>query len=144
MSFLQHQHHLSRLPGGDRFDTLLSDFMRPGVITLSEDASVRQAQLSMVSHGVHAVLVVGARSGHPLGWVTARHLMTVIDGDAALTPVRDAITQQAVALPPGATAREAVALLSQSGASHILVGKLEGGAPEGVVSELDLLSLACR
>ena len=53
--------------------------MRPGVIAVPEDASLRQAQRAMAAHGVHAVLVVGARQGIPLGWVTSHGMMTFPD-----------------------------------------------------------------
>lgn len=118
--------------------------MRPGVIGLSEEASLRQVQRTMVSHGVHAVLVLGARSGRPLGWVTARHPIALIERDPELTAAREAITQEVVALDPGDTVREAIAALAQSGSSHLLIAKHDGHAPEGVVSELELLAVACR
>jgi CBS domain-containing protein len=130
--------------GGDRMDTPLRDIMRPGVISLSEHASLRQAERTMVSHAVHAVLVVGADSGRPLGWVTARRLLGLVDRDPVLTLARDAITEEVVALRPNAPAREALAALARTGASHLLVSRRDDHAPEGVISELDLLALVAH
>jgi CBS domain-containing protein len=65
-------------PGGHsdrRLETPVREFMRPGVIAVSEDASLRQAERAMVRHGVHAILLLGRQNGRPLGWVTARGLL---------------------------------------------------------------------
>lgn len=49
--------------------------MRPGVVTVAEDASVLQARRALQAHGVHAVLVVERSHGRPLGFITARGLL---------------------------------------------------------------------
>jgi CBS domain-containing protein len=143
MSF-RDRYHSSGPISGARLDAPLRELMRPGVIALADDASLHQAERAMVSHGVHAVLILGSRSGQPLGWVTARRLLGLVDRDPVLTSVRNAITQDVVSLRPGATAREAIAALAGSDASYVLVSKREGCVPEGVVSELDLLALVWR
>lgn len=50
----------------------VSEVMRPGVVTVAEDASVLQARRALQAHGVHAVLVVERSHGRPLGFITAR------------------------------------------------------------------------
>jgi CBS domain-containing protein len=143
MSF-RDRYHSSGPISAERLDAPLRELMRPGVIALADDASLHQAERAMVSHGVHAVLILGSRSCQPLGWVTAHRLLGLIERDPLLTSVRDAIAEEVVGLPPGATARQAIAALTETGASHVLVSKRDGGMPEGVVSELDLLALAWR
>jgi CBS domain-containing protein len=44
------------------------EVMSPGVVTISDDATVDRAVEAMAVHRVHAILVVGGRTGTPLGW----------------------------------------------------------------------------
>jgi CBS domain-containing protein len=115
-------------------------FMRPGVVTLAEDASLLQVQRAMIAHGVHAVLITAA--GGPLGWVTAGGLLPWLSKEPALFPAGAAITEQVVYIPPGASARRALEVLSESGTSHLLVSPRTAASPQGVVSEIDLVRLA--
>ncbi len=55
----------------------------------------------MVAHRKHAILVLGRTGGHPLVWITDRDLLSQLDGEHPLSPVRDAITEEAVSVPPG-------------------------------------------
>jgi CBS domain-containing protein len=116
------------------------DIMTAGVVSIPEDASLRQAYRAMVAHSVRAVLVVGRTEGRPLGWVTARGLMGWIGKEASLPAARDAITERATWVEPGATAREAIVALLQAGVSHVLVRKADDAMPEGVLSDLDLIA----
>ena len=57
-------------------------FMRPGVVTVAEDASLLQVQRAMIAHAVHAVLIVG--TGGPVGWITAGGLLPWLGQEPAL------------------------------------------------------------
>lgn len=122
-------------------ETPVRDFMRPGVIAVSEDASLRQAERAMVRHGVHAILVLGWTTGSPIGWVTARGMLQRISDDLALVPVSRGVTETPTYIEPSATAQEAVHALSAAGVSHLLVTRTPGKTPEGVVSDLDVIAL---
>ena len=124
-------------------ETPVRDLMTPGVISIGDRGSLRDAYGAMLAHRVQAVLVVGERSEAPLGWVTARGLLEWLGRDQALARAREAVTEEAVTIHPSATAREAIDTLSRSGASHLLVGP-EDAAPEGVLAPLDLLALVRR
>ena len=115
-------------------------FMRPGVVTVAEDASLLQVQRAMIAHGVHAVLITAV--GGPLGWVTAGGLLPWLTKEPALYPARTAITEQVAYIPPGASAREALHALSGSAVSHLVVSPRTAASPQGVVSEIDLVRLA--
>jgi CBS domain-containing protein len=136
-----HRNPPSPAASGDYLETPVRNFMTPGVLTISEDASLGHVFRAMVAHSVHAVLVVGRNEGHPLGWVTARGLLGWVGRDQTLASARDAITERPVAVEPGATAREALVVLSQAGTSHVLVSGRTDGTPEGVLSELDIVAL---
>jgi CBS domain-containing protein len=125
-----------------RLDTEVRDAMTPGVITISEEASLHQVYRALVAHRVHSVLVVGHTTGRPLGWVTARGLLSWTTRDTSLAHARDAITHQPATIQPSATVREALTALSQPGISQLLVAQRPDIAPEGVLSDLDVVAIA--
>ncbi len=129
---------------GQFLDTAVREIMTPGVVSITEDASVRHTFRVLVSHRVHAVLVIGRNQGKPLGWVTARGLMSWLEREGALSYARDAITERPITIEPSATARDALAALSQANVSHLLVCHAPDLSPEGVVTAFDLMALATR
>ena len=130
----------STLSPGDYLETPVRTIMTPGVVSIPEDATLRDVYRAMVAHSVRAVLIVGRTEGRPLGWVTARGLLGWIGKDESLASARDAITERATWIDPGATAREAIVALLQAGVSHVLVRRSDDSMPEGVVSDLDLVA----
>ena len=123
-----------------RLDTLVArDLMRPGVVTLVDDASLLHGFRAMAAHGTHAVLVVDAESGRPLGWATDRGLLRHLEGESRFVRIRDAITEEVVSVTPGTTARGVVTALSRAGTTHVLVSSAAGRTPEGVISAIDLI-----
>ena len=127
-------------PDNRWLQTPVRAFMRPGVVTVAEDASLFQAQRALVAHGVHAVLITAA--GGPVGWVTAGGLMPWLEKEPALFPARAAISEKVVYIPPGASARDAVQMLADPDVGHLLVSPRTSTSPQGVVSEIDLVRLA--
>ena len=126
---------------GDPLELEVRQIMSPGVTSIVEDASLRQAYRALVTHQMHAILVVGLTDGRALGWVTAKGLLDWIDADETMRPARDAITEKPVTIDPSATAAEAVALLSRPEVSCLLVQRRPDMLPEGVVTEMDLVAL---
>jgi CBS domain-containing protein len=122
-------------------DREVREIMTPGVLTIVEDATVRQARRAIRAHRVHGVLVVGRSQGRPLGWVTARGLLDWITKDESLAAAREAITEAPAVIEPSAHVHEAIRALSHAGVSHLLVQRRHDVLPEGVVSHLDLLDL---
>ena len=72
----------------DRLATPVRAFMRPGVITVPEDASLLEAKRA-IRHGEHAVLVVSAEGGRPLGWVAASGLLKWLQRDLDAPAITD-------------------------------------------------------
>ena len=120
--------------------TPVRSFMRPGVVSVGEDASLHQVQRAMVAHGVHAVLITAA--GEPVGWVTATGLLPWLTKETALHSAGAAISEKVVYIPPSAYASVALRLLDQPGVGHLLVSPRTATSPQGVVSEIDLVRLA--
>jgi len=136
--------HPPPAPPADRLDAAIRDVMRPGVIVISGHASVARAQRALLAHGVHAILVLDDDGGRPLGWVTSRGLLRWAEREITLCSARDAVTEPPVAIGPSATAREALALLERADATRLLVVRVDGCVPEGVVADVDLLRLVAR
>ena len=128
--------------GSEFLDREVGDLMTPGCVTVSEAATVEQAAKALIAHRVHGVLVVGAVKGTPVGWVTARGLLSWLDRDRGLVSARDAITEQPISIHPGESVRAAVQALSAPGATHLLVRRKPDLLPEGVVTDFDLATLA--
>jgi CBS domain-containing protein len=125
----------------ERLATPVRDFMRPGVITVPDDASLLDAKRAMVRHGVHAVLIVPAAGGRPLGWVSDGGLLAWLERDLSSVPAAHAVTEPPHYVEPGAVAREALEALAAPGVTHLLVAPVAGGAPHGVVAPIDLVDL---
>jgi CBS domain-containing protein len=140
----------SGLPGiaeplrDDLLEPEVREFMTPGCVALSEDASVADAAEALARHRVHAVLVIGATNGTPLGWVTARGLLDWLSRDRSLASAREAITEQVNAIAPHQRARVALYALSMAGTTRLLVRSKPHLAPEGVITDFDLAVAARR
>lgn len=129
-------------PTSGPLDIEVRDAMTPGVVTITETASLRQGYRALVAHGVHSVLVIGRNNGKPLGWVTARGLLGRLTDDRDLCSVGEAITHPPASIQPSATVREALTALAQPGITQLIVARRPGVLPEGVLSDLDVVAVA--
>ena len=127
-------------PADRRLHTPVREFMRPGVIAVSDDASLQQAERAMVRHGVHAILLLGRSDGRPVGWITSHGMLAWLDHDLGLVPASKGVTEPPTYITPSATAEEAVAALKR-GVTHLLVARVPGETPQGVVADVDVLKL---
>ena len=118
--------------------------MTPGCVVISEAASVAEAAKAMAAHRVHAILVVGARNGTPLGWITHRGLLGWVGRDRTLARATEAITEQVRAIRAHESLRTALYALSLSGTTRLLVRTKPNALPEGVLSDFDLAMAAGR
>jgi CBS domain-containing protein len=129
---------------GDRLARHVRDFMRPGVVTIPEHASLLDAKRALVAHSTHAVLVLGADAGRPLGWVTAGGLLGWLERDLAAIPAERAITEPPHFIAPDDSAADALRALAEPGVTHLLVGSIAGGPAHGVVAAIDVVDLVTR
>jgi CBS domain-containing protein len=136
------KHRVDTGLGGSTADSILErpvcEFMTPGCTVISEAATVADAAKVLAEQRVHAVLVLGADNGTPLGWITARGLLGWLGRDRSLAPARDAITEQVTAVDPQERVRTAHYALSLSGTTHLLVRRKPHKLPLGVVTDFDL------
>ena len=138
-----HPSATARELGQELLDREVHEFMTPGCVAISEDATVAQAADALAAHRVHAVLVVGALNGTPLGWVTARSLFGWLDRDRSLASAREAVTEQVTAVEPNECLRVALSALAPAGTTRLLVRRTPHELPQGVLSEFDL-AIAAR
>lgn len=134
----------SRGPSSPLLEREVAEFMTPGCVVISQAASVADAAKAMAAHRVHAVLVVGARNGTPLGWVTHRGLLNWVGRDRTLARATEAITEQVRAIPAHESLRTALYALSLSGTTRLLVRSRPNSLPEGVLSDYDVAIAAAR
>lgn len=125
-------------------DVPVRQIMRHGVIVIAEDATLDGVFQTMADHHIHAVLVEEAATGRPLGWVKAESLLTWLNLEAAPGHAHEAITESVVTIAPDAPVRDAIALLSRTKTSHLLVCAEGSRAGEGVVTALDVVALRAR
>ena len=117
---------------------MVSEIMTAGVVSLPDDASLRDACRAMDRHSVHAILVVGNGGVHR-GFVTAPGLLARRGMDVDLLPLAEALDEPAIEVPPTASVESAAALLDAPGTSHLLVCRGDGRPPEGIVTALDVI-----
>lgn len=133
-----------RADGNPLLEREVAEIMTPGCVMISEAASVADAARAMAAHRVHAVLVVGARNGTPLGWVTHRGLLSWLSRDRLLARASEAITEEVRAIPAHESLRTALYALSLAGTTRLLVRNRPNTMPEGVVTDFDLAMAAGR
>ena len=142
------QHLVDAGPDNSTADAILEravcEFMTPGCTVISEAATVADAAQVIAEQRVHAVLVVGADNGTPLGWITARGLLGWLGRDCSLAPAHDAITEQVTAVDPQVRVRIALYALSTAGTTHLVVRLKPHKLPLGVLTDFDLATAAGR
>ena len=125
-------------------DREVRDVMTPGVVMISADAALGRVHEALALHRVNAVLVVERNGGKPLGWITARGLLSqAIEGGRPHT-AGQAICEPPHTVSPSASVKEAAEALLSAGVSHVLVSHGVDCMPEGVVSALDVVGAARR
>lgn len=123
---------------GDFLEAPVHELMSPGVIAISENASLNDVYAALAVHDVHAMLVTDANGGRPLGWATSKGLLAFAEGDTSILCARDAITQEPHSIQHGSTVRDAIEALSAADTTHLLVVHGTDGFPVGTISALDL------
>ena len=127
---------------GDHLDVAVRELMTADVISVGEDATLRQVSRTLHRHQVHAALVLRRSDGRPLGWVTMHGLAVNTDADSVTMTAKEVITEKPIWISPSAKARDALALMRKEGVSHLFVSERPLQPPRGVISETDIARLA--
>jgi CBS domain-containing protein len=114
--------------------------MRPGVVTVANDAPLLQVQRAMIAHGVPCR--PDRRRERPVGWITAGGLIPWLGQEPALYPASSALSETVVWIAPRAATADALRALADSATTHLVVSPRADAPANGVVSETDLVRLA--
>ena len=125
------------ISSGDFLDRAVSEVMNPGVIAISDQATLGQVFRCLAVNRIHAVLVVSDADGSALGWATGAGLLGFADKDPSVHTAKSAITEAVTTIGSSASVREAIDVLDGE-PSHLLITGSEGAFPSGTISELDL------
>ncbi|HEV7808597.1 MAG TPA: CBS domain-containing protein [Solirubrobacteraceae bacterium] len=119
----------------------VADVMTPGMITCSPETPLETIAELMATHRVHAVAVGGIAANHLVwGVIDSLDLVRALR-DPGAHPLADSISRQpALAIEPAALLGEAVRLMDERGASHLVV--VDRDRPVGVLSTLDVAGAA--
>jgi CBS domain-containing protein len=117
--------------------------MRPGVITCSPDASMRDVARMMVTNHIHAVVVRGVKDSGGWGVVTDRDLLAAAAG-AEYARAGACASEVLVTVAPDEPLEAVCELMRAHGVSHVMVADPQQNQPLGVVSTLDVAGIvAC-
>lgn len=121
----------------------VSDVMRSGVVSVSQSTPLDAVARVMREHGVHGVLVIGD-GGELLGWVTARGLLHHRAADWRRLEAGQAISEPCVGVVPSASVIDAIELMLGADATRLAVMRPGSHTPDGVVSDIDLVTHLSR
>jgi CBS domain-containing protein len=125
-------------------DSEVREVMTPGVVSIPENATLQRAHEALVAHSVHALLVTDRNTGTPVGWITARGLLSWATSRTGTHTARQAVTEAVITISPSASTEKAVALMLDGDVSHLLVAVRADAMPEGVLSDTDVVRLGGR
>lgn len=115
--------------------------MRPGVITCPRESTLRAMAATLVTHGIHAVVVAPMHGGTPLvvtDMEIVRAAVERADGITAADVAREPIATVAA----DATLRDAVDVMVVQYVTHLLATDPGSGTPAGILSSLDVAAVA--
>ena len=113
--------------------------MRSGVVSVPGNASLLHAAKALADHGINAVLVIHTGSPDRVGWLTSSALIEQLLDYSPFDPVAAAVTEKVTSIAPSATVADAILALAAPGVTHLLVTNGAADAPQGVVSDVDIV-----
>jgi len=117
----------------------VSDHMTRSLLTVSVDATLREAAAAMAERGVGAVVVLEDESISAI--LTERDVMkAVASGKDGSAPVTEWMTRHPDTIEPSDTTDHAASLMIHGGFRHLPV--VEAGKVVGIVSIRDLMKVA--
>jgi CBS domain-containing protein len=131
--------------GSDRAPSLqhalVSDVMRPGIMTCPPETSLASVARIMAGNHVHAVVVSGVEpvpGGERLTWglLTALDLVATALPGCAAAEAADLASSEIVTVEGGEPLQRAAQLMVEHQLTHLIV--VAGAEPVGIISTLDV------
>ena len=116
------------------------DCMHPGVLTCTPDDSLQDVAAIMAKHHVHAVVISPGPADRPVGVVSDLDVIAALAAGADCS-ARQAAATETLTISADEPLPTAAHLMSEHGASHLIVVDSAGGYPVGVVSTLDIATV---
>lgn len=120
-----------------------AEAMRPGIITVPSQTTVRDVAHTMSLRGIHAVLVTRDAETAPTAAAVVRDLDVVraaLEGDPATTTAGELAGGSLPVVERQAPLQDVADAMVEAGYSHVLVGEAEP-FPAGVLSAFDLVAV---
>lgn len=118
----------------------IRDVMRAEVLTCGPDDDLATLARTMVTHGVHAVVLERGKDTEPV-FVTDLELVRAGLDRADNARAGDLSREPAPSLPADASFRRAMARMAELDVAHVLVCDPASGAPCGVISSFDVAAI---
>ena len=119
----------------------VADVMTPGVITCAPETPLETVAELMATHRVHAVAVGGIAADHLVwGVIGSLDLVRALRDPDAHEFAEGISRQPVLSIEPGAPLSDAVRLMDDANAAHLVVVDRE--RPVGVISTLDIAGAA--
>jgi predicted transcriptional regulator len=113
----------------------VGDVMRTNVITVDEEATLREAASKMVEHRIHRLVVM--RSGNPVGVLSTRDAMRAILQARVLEPLSRVMTRELQTVAIGDSIDVAVGRLTDANVHGLVV--VDGDWPVGVFTQKEAI-----
>jgi CBS domain-containing protein len=130
----------NRVSGARLGALTVGEAMRPGVVTCPPDASLPTMAASMVTHGIHAIVVSRPGSETPLIVTDLEFVRAVLEqlhDTRAAAVAREPIAM----LSTAATLDDAIETMAVRAVAHVLAIDAGSGSPAGVLSTLDVAAV---
>jgi len=119
----------------------VADVMTPGIITCAPDTALETVAELMATHRVHAVAVGGIAANHLVwGVIESLDIVRALRDPSAVSHAEAISRRPAYAIEPDAPLSDAVRLMDERNATHLVVVDRE--RPVGVISTLDVAGAA--
>lgn len=114
--------------------------MHPGLLTCAADDSLRDVAAIMAKHRVHAVVITSSNASGAVGMVSDLDVVAGVAAGADCTASQAAATET-LTVSADESLGAAAQLMSEHGASHLVVLDGAGGYPLGVLSTIDIAAV---
>jgi predicted transcriptional regulator len=126
------------------YNKRVSELMSKGVISISEDATVREAARVLMENKISGVMVVD-KDSKPVGVLSEIDIAVAVKEGEVGAPVRDYMSREVHAIMPESSLRDVAKIMSEKGIHRLFVYPDKKGRvgvkemPLGIISSRDII-----